>query len=210
MIIFMRIDTLELGELGANCHIVDCGDGICAAVDIGNDPDALLDFLIENHLTLQAILLTHGHYDHIGGVEAVRIATDAQVYIHEADAPMLTDAYLSLAAQITRAPFRAVTDYCTVTDGEQITVGRRTFNVLHTPGHTSGSVCFLTEDVMLSGDTLFRGSIGRTDLGGSVREMRTSLEKLRDLEGEYTVLTGHGMKTTLDTERRTNPYMRSL
>ncbi len=206
----MRIDTLELGELGANCHVVDCGNGICAAVDIGSSPDALLEFLTANHLTLKAILLTHGHYDHIGGVEEVRAATGAQVYIHEADVPMLADAFLNHAAQISPVPFRAVAEYRTVTDGETITVGSRTFTVLHTPGHTSGSVCFLTEDVMLSGDTLFRGSIGRTDLGGNVQEMRASLKKLCELEGEYTVLSGHGMKTTLDTERRSNPYMRSL
>ncbi len=206
----MRIDTLELGELRANCHIIDCGNGLCAAADIGGDPEVLLRFLEHHNLTLKTILLTHGHYDHIGGVEAVREATGAEVFIHEKDAEMLTDAFLNLAAQITRSPFRQVGAYTTVTDGEKITVGENTFTVLHTPGHTSGSVCYLTGDVMLAGDTLFRGSIGRTDLGGDVGEMRASLRMLRELEGEYTVYSGHGMKTTLNTERRTNPYMRSV
>lgn len=206
----MRIDTLELGELGANCHIIDCGDNTCAAVDIGSSPDELLEFLTAHGLTLKAILLTHGHYDHIGGVEAVRSTTGAQVYIHEADAPMLTDAFLNLAAHITPVPFQQVGEYRTVTDGEKISIGSRTFTVLHTPGHTSGSVCYLTENVMFSGDTLFRSSIGRTDLGGKAQEMHASLRKLRELEGEYIVCSGHGMKTTLDAERRTNPYMRSI
>ncbi len=210
MVILMRIDTLQLGVLSANCHIVDCGGNTCAAVDIGGDPERLLAFLQTHDLTLKAILLTHGHYDHIGGVEQVRKATGAQVYVHEADAPMLKDAFLNLAAQITSAPFRSIRECRTVTDGETITVGSRVFTVMHTPGHTSGSVCYLTDHVMLSGDTLFHGSIGRTDLGGNVQEMRASLRRLCELSGEFDVYSGHGLATTLDTERRINPYMRSL
>ncbi len=206
----MKLHTLQLGELGANCHIIDCGDSTCAAVDIGGDPDVLLEYLTANCLTLTAILLTHGHYDHIGGVETVREVTGAQVFIHEKDAPMLKDAFLNLAAHITAEPFRPVAAYTTVTDGEEITAGSRTFTVLHTPGHTSGSVCYLTENVMLSGDTLFRGSIGRTDLGGNVTEMRASLKKLREIAEDYEVYSGHGMRTTLEIERRTNPYLRSI
>lgn len=206
----MNVQTLMLGELAANCHIIDCGNGSCAAVDIGNDADKLLRFLEKQQLTLKAILLTHGHYDHIGGVEAVRAATGAVVYIHEKDAPMLESAALNLASHITMAPYHPVKAYTTFTDGDQITVEARTFTVLHTPGHTSGSSCFLTEDVLLSGDTLFRGSIGRTDLGGNPAEMRASLQKLAALEQNCRVYTGHDSSTTLDQERRSNPYLRSL
>lgn len=206
----MNIQTLLLGELAANCHIIDCGDGTCAAVDVGNSPDKLLSYLEEHHLTLKAILLTHGHYDHIGGVEAVRSATGAQVYIHRLDAIMLESATLNLAAQISPAPYQPVTSYQTFTDGEEITVGNRTFTVMHTPGHTSGSVCFLTEDVLLSGDTLFRGSVGRTDLGGNPLKMRESLKKLKALPGDYRIYTGHDFSTTLEAERQSNPYMRSV
>jgi glyoxylase-like metal-dependent hydrolase (beta-lactamase superfamily II) len=206
----MRIDTLQLGVLGANCHIIDCGGGVCAAVDIGGDAEILLQFLDAHHLTLKAILLTHGHFDHIGDVEAVREKTGAQVYIHEADAPMLGDVRRNLAYQISPLPFRSIREYRTVTDGEALTIGERVFTVLHTPGHTSGSVCYLTETAMFSGDTLFSGSIGRTDLGGNVQEMRSSLQKLSALDGDYDVYSGHGAATSLDVERRTNPYMRSL
>ncbi len=206
----MEVHTLLLGELAANCHIIECGNGLCAAVDIGNDADKLLKFLEQKKLTLSAILLTHGHYDHIGGVEAVRAATDAEVYIHEADAPMLQDAALNLASHISMTPFRAVSAYKTFTDGEVILVGNRSFTVLHTPGHTSGSSCFLSVDVLLSGDTLFRGGIGRTDLGGSPAQMRQSLQKLAALPEDYRVYTGHDFSTTLEQERRSNPYLRSL
>ncbi len=206
----MKIYTIQLGELAANCHIIDCGNGLCAAVDIGNSPEKLLQYLETKKLTLKAILLTHGHYDHIGGVEAVRAATGAEVYIHENDAIMLESAAHNLAFQIASTPYRSVAAYHTFADDETITVGDRTFTVLHTPGHTSGSVCFLTENVMLSGDTLFCGSIGRTDLGGSVSQMRQSLQKLMELTGDYKIYSGHGSATTLDYERNTNPYMRSL
>ncbi len=206
----MKIHTLLLGELAANCHIIDCGDGICAAVDVGNDADKLLGYLESNHLTLKAILLTHGHYDHIGGVEEVRKATGAAVYIHENDAIMLKSARHNLAAQITPLPYTPVKEYITMKDGEEIAIGSRSFTVMHTPGHTSGSVCFLTEDVMLSGDTLFYHSIGRTDLGGSPVQMRESLKKLKALPIDYRVYTGHDRTTTLEDERNFNPYMRSL
>lgn len=206
----MKLYTIQLGELAANCHIIDCGGGSCAAVDVGNSPEKLLQYLEAKKLTLKAILLTHGHYDHVGGVEAVRAATGAEVYIHEKDAVMLESAAHNLAFQITPTPYRPVTAYHTFTDGETITVGDAAFTVLHTPGHTSGSVCFLTGDVMLSGDTLFCGSIGRTDLGGSIPQMRQSLRKLMELAGNYTIYSGHGSTTTLDHERNTNPYMRSL
>ncbi|MBE6825906.1 MAG: MBL fold metallo-hydrolase [Ruminococcus sp.] len=208
--LFMTIRTLQLGELAANCHIIDCGNGICAAVDIGNDPDRLLSWLEEQKYTLCAILLTHGHYDHIGGVEAVREATGAPVYIHEADAPMLQDASRNLAAHITMAPYRNVKEYVIVRDGDEITAGERVFRVLHTPGHTSGSCCFLTDDILLSGDTLFRGSMGRTDLGGNPAEMRRSLKQLASIEEDLRVYSGHGDQTTLNYEKKTNPYLRSL
>lgn len=206
----MKIKTLLLGELAANCHIIDCGNGICAAVDVGNSPDKLLDFLAEKQLTLGAILLTHGHYDHVGGVEAVRLATGAKVYIHENDAPMLESGQANLAWQITHTPYTPVTEYTTCTDGETITVGERDFTVLHTPGHTSGSVCYLTGNMLLSGDTLFRGGMGRTDLGGNPAQMRESLRKLKNLSGNYEVHTGHDFSTDLETERLTNPYLRSV
>ncbi len=206
----MNIETLMLGELAANCHIADCGGGLCAAVDLGNSPDQLLRFLEQKHLTLKAILLTHGHYDHIGGVEAVRKATGAAVYIHEADAVMLESAERNLALQISSVPYERVTEYTTVTDGEIISVGDCQFRVMHTPGHTPGGVCYLSDGVIFTGDTLFAGSIGRTDLGGSPEQMRASLQAIAALPGNALVFPGHGGSSTLEAERRTNPYLRIL
>lgn len=206
----MKIETLMLGELSANCHVLDCGDGLCAVIDLGNDPEQLLRFLKRRELRLAAILLTHGHYDHIGGVEAVRKATGATVYIHEADAPMLESAQRNLASHITPLPYEVVKEYRTVSEGDVLTIGSCQITVLHTPGHTPGGVCYRVEDVLFTGDTLFAGSMGRTDLGGNPAEMRASLKRLASLPGNAAVHPGHGGSTTLEQERRTNPYLRSL
>ncbi len=205
------ITTLHLGALAANCHIIPCGGNACAVTDIGGDPERLLAALAQAQLQLHAILLTHGHFDHIGGVEAVRQATGAKVYIHEADAPMLTDAGLNLARHISMEPFTPVSTWETVAEGTTMQVADRTFQVLHTPGHTKGSVCYLTEDLLFSGDTLFRGSMGRTDFpGGSMQEMAQSLQRLKAYDGDLRVYPGHDAGTTLERERQTNPYMRSV
>jgi glyoxylase-like metal-dependent hydrolase (beta-lactamase superfamily II) len=209
--ITMELQTLMLGELSANCYIVDCGEGNCVAVDIGNDPQKLLHTLENKEQQLRAILLTHGHYDHVGGVEAVRKATGAQVYIHTEDAPMLKSEKLNLANQIARVPYTPVTEYHTLSDNETLTVGERTFRILHTPGHTPGSVCYLTGELLFSGDTLFRGSVGRTDFeGGSMQQMLASIKRLAELENDYEVYPGHFEKTTLAMERRSNPYLRKV
>lgn len=205
----MDVQTILLGELAVNCHIVRCGE-VCAVVDVGADAQKLLDHLNKNALHLAAILLTHGHYDHVGGVELVRQATNAKVYIHEADEVMLRDGRANLSWQISRNPYIPVTEFETVRDGDTITVGSRSFRVLHTPGHTPGGVCYITEDLLFSGDTLFKGSVGRTDLGGDPAQLRSSLTRLSALAGDYSVYPGHFENTTLACEKRTNPYIRRI
>ncbi len=206
----MKIETLLLGELAANCHVFDCGEGLCAAVDLGNDPKKLLRFLEQRQYKLAAILLTHGHYDHIGGVEAVRKATGATVYIHEEDAPMLESGQRNLAWQITSNPYTPVGEYHTVREGDVLTIGSREVTVLHTPGHTDGGVCYRVENALFTGDTLFAESMGRTDLGGNPAQMRDSLKRLAQLPGDADVYPGHDRASTLEQERRTNPYLRSF
>ena len=160
-------------------------------------------------LTLNKIFLTHGHYDHMNGVEEVVQKTGAEVFIHEGDAPMLNSAGLSLAASISFMPFNPVSKYTIIQDGDIISDGEYNFKVLHTAGHSMGSVCYLCDDVIFSGDTLFCCSIGRTDFAGSSPElMIKSLEKLYNLEGNYKVLTGHGDSTELEYEKKSNPYFR--
>ncbi len=205
----MITHTLQLGELRANCHIAETAPHQCVAVDIGGNSRLLLEFLTMKKLTLSKILLTHGHYDHMNGVEEVVRQTGAEVFIHENDAPMLNSSGLSLADSISCMPFNPVTKYTAVHDGDVISDGEYEFKVLHTPGHSMGSVCYICDDTMFSGDTLFCCSIGRTDFTGSSSELMVkSLEKLYNIDGNYRVLTGHGDKTELDYEKNSNPYLR--
>ncbi|MDE6091544.1 MAG: MBL fold metallo-hydrolase, partial [Ruminococcus sp.] len=205
----MNIHTLQLGELRANCYIAETAPNQCIAVDIGGQPRLLLEFLKMRKLKLSKILLTHGHFDHIGGVAEVAENTGAEVYIHSDDAGMLGSEALSLASLISCMPFSPVTNYTEVKDGSIITDGNFNFRVLHTPGHSMGSVCYICDDVIFSGDTLFCCSIGRTTFPGSSPElMVSSLEKIYNLDGNYRVFPGHDDKTELEYERNSNPYFR--
>lgn len=205
----MNIHTLQLGELRANCYIAQTAPNQCIAVDIGGQPRLLLEFLKMKKLELSKILLTHGHFDHIGGVAEVAESTGAEVYIHSDDAMMLGSESASLSSLISCMPFSPVKNYTEIKDGDEITDGNYTFRVLHTPGHSMGSVCYVCDDVIFSGDTLFCCSVGRTDFAGSSPElMVTSLEKIYNLDGNYKVFPGHDDKTELEYERNSNPYFR--
>lgn len=206
----MNFYSTPLGELGANCYLLDCGNGIGAAIDIGSRPDRLRRLLNEHHLTLKAILLTHGHYDHIGGVEEMRAETGATVYIHEEEEAMLYDGKKNLAYQIAMDDFTPVKSCVVLHDEQVLTIGDAAIQVLHTPGHTPGGVCYLTENLIFTGDTLFSGGIGRIDLGGNAQDMKASLRRLLHLKGEYEVCPGHGESSTLAWEREHNPYLRDV
>lgn len=205
----MKIHTLQLGELRANCYIAETAPGRCVAVDIGGQGRLFLEYLTMKKLHLSKILLTHGHFDHIGGVEEVRKATGAEVYIHAADAMMLESEVYSLHNTMSVMPFDPVRDYTAVYGDCYINDGDCEFRVIHTPGHSQGSVCYTCGDVMFSGDTLFCCSVGRTDFTGSdPHAMVSSLRRLYDLEGDYKVYPGHNDFTTLGYEREVNPYMK--
>ena len=207
----MKIHHLNLGPLRSNCYIVETAPGRCVAIDIGGDSRLLLEFLKMKKLRLGKILLTHGHFDHIGGAEEVHQATGAEIYVHELDAHMLTSPSASLADSMSFIDFVPVTDWTCVFGDCYINDGECSFRVMHTPGHSRGSVCYLCEDVLFSGDTLFCCSIGRTDFpDSSSAAMSYSLRKLYDLEGDYRVLPGHNESTTLDYEREANPYMKQF
>ncbi len=198
----MTIHTLPLGFLQANCYIV-ANDRRCIAIDPGGEADKLLTYLTENGLTLEAVLLTHGHFDHVGAAEEVVKATGCQLWMHERDF-----SYGSEHKQmfpLTDCDFTEV-HFCE--EGEHLALAGLDISILETPGHTYGSVCILIGNDLFSGDTLFAGSIGRTDLeGGDIRYMRGSLRRLKELDKNYTVYPGHGPKTTLDREKRVNPYL---
>jgi glyoxylase-like metal-dependent hydrolase (beta-lactamase superfamily II) len=152
------------------------------------------------------VLLTHGHFDHVGGVEAIVKATGCALWMREADYTQFKTPENDFFYPIHDCDFTEV-QLCE--EGEQIHAGGLTFTVMETPGHTWGSVCYLCENALFSGDTLFAGSCGRTDLpGGDGQTIVLSLERLAELEGDYTVYPGHGGATTLARERAHNPYMR--
>ncbi len=198
----MTIDILPLGFLQTNCYIVSEG-GKCIAIDPGDDPEQVLSLLRKKNLDLEAIVLTHGHFDHVGGVEALVKETGCALWIHELDYSYGPKYPQMFPLSDCKIPVHFLAD------GQKLHMAGMQFSVLETPGHTWGSVCICAEDAMFSGDTLFAGSIGRTDLaGGDIRIMQKSLGKLKALDINYTVYPGHGPKTTLDREKRVNPYMR--
>ena len=207
----MKIHHLQLGPLRANCYIVETAPGRCVAIDIGGDSRLLLEFLKMKKLRLSKILLTHGHFDHMGGAEAVRKATGAEIYIHEFDAHMIQSASASLAANMSFMTFEPITDWTSIYGDCFINDGDYTFKVLHTPGHSRGSVCYICDDVIFSGDTLFCCSVGRTDFpDSSASDMTYSLNKLAHLVGDYKVYPGHNESTTLDYERVSNPFLKQF
>lgn len=207
----MNIHKLQLGELRANSYIAETGQGHCVAVDIGGDSKLLLNFLAMKKLKLTKILLTHGHFDHMGGVAEVAKATGAEVYIHKDDAYMLESSSDSLADLFSFVKFNPISEYKTVSDGDIINDYEKSFRVLHTPGHSMGSVCYICDDVIFSGDTLFCCSIGRTDyVGGDPKLMLSSLKRINELEGDYRIYPGHNDTTTLNYERGSNPYLKRL
>ena len=191
------IHTLGPAMLYTNTFLVLTDAGHAVAIDPAADPQRYLDQLEQNHAVLTHILLTHGHYDHVGAVGALQKATGAKVYLEPAD------------RQGSQMFPLASADAAYPADG-RLTVDELTFTVWRTPGHTPGSVCLYCNGYLFSGDTLFAGSCGRTDLpGGSTADMRRSLSLLAELPlpADTRVLPGHGEDTTLGEEKRHNPYM---
>jgi len=201
----VKVKKIILGEMASNCYVLQLSNANCVLFDIGDGAAVLQAYLTEHELQPQAIFLTHGHYDHIAGVEEIRSAYHIPVYIHAQDAAMLSDSDKNLATWLTTKPFQKVTAWKTVTDGDTFSFEDTEITVLHTPGHTKGSVCYRCDTLLFTGDTLFHLSRGRTDFpGGSDKEMLESFQKLRTLDDRYSVYPGHGEDSTLAFEKTHN------
>ena len=195
----LKVYAMALGDYQTNCYIIhEEASKTCCVIDPGYDADFILDKLESLGLTLEAILLTHGHFDHVGAVKELAAETQCDVYIHPED--------LSMPPMMTAGPLYYTKTYA---EGTQLKLAGLDIGVLHTPGHTPGSVCLICENSIFSGDTLFRGSCGRTDLpGGDWATINKSLKRLAALEGNFWVYSGHGPTSTLRDEKKYNPYMR--
>ena len=203
----MKVISEKFGSMDNNCSlIIDEKTNQSALVDCNEFSQKMIDMIGDTDL--KYILLTHGHFDHVIGVKSVKEKYGAQVVISKEDEPMLNSSKLSLAV-FCNAPQNNVDADIIVKDGDEITLGKTKIKVMATPGHTSGSVCYIAENCIFSGDTLFYCSCGRTDFpSGSPEQMMSSLQKLKALDGDYKVYTGHNNLTTLDFERKNNPYMK--
>ena len=195
----LKIYPMVLGAYQTNCYIIhDDTSKTCCVIDPGYEADTILDKLDALDLTVEAILLTHGHFDHVGAVKDLAAETRCEVYIHPDD--------LSMPPMLTAGKLYYTKTY---SEGSRLNLAGLDITVLHTPGHTPGSVCLLVGDTLFSGDTLFAGSCGRTDLpGGDWNTIRTSLRRLAEIEANLWVLPGHGGASQLRDEKKYNPYLR--
>jgi glyoxylase-like metal-dependent hydrolase (beta-lactamase superfamily II) len=205
----LAIRTLNLGPLDNNTYlVVDPGTRETAVVDVGFEPETVIDAIRREGLVVSLLLNTHAHYDHVAGMRAVQDAVGGQYYLHPADRPLL-DHLSEQGAAFGFPPALAPKDPHDLEHGRVVALGQNRIEVIHTPGHSPGGVCFLHGSDLLSGDTLFAGSVGRTDLpGGSFELLERGIRKhLFVLDDAIRVYPGHGPETTLGQERMHNPFV---
>lgn len=209
----MKIDRLILGDFQSNSYVLRRDESArdCLIVDTGLDARELMVFLAERQLTPAAVVLTHGHIDHIAGLDAIRQGyPEVKVYIHKLDAEMLTDPETNLSV-LAGMTFGTAAAEVLLEDGDLVTEAGLTLEVIHTPGHTAGGICLYAESegLVLVGDTLFADSIGRSDFPGGDGDLliESIRNRLLDLPPETTVWPGHGMRTSIGREKRSNPFL---
>jgi hydroxyacylglutathione hydrolase len=201
----MQIQAFNVGMLSTNCYVANCAETREAIIidpgfDYANEAEQVIHYVEDKALEVKFIVNTHGHSDHISGDRVLKRQYSVPVCIHAYDAHCLND----LGEAISPADVL-------LADGDLVKFGRMALKVMHTPGHSPGSISLVGEKLVFTGDTLFAGGIGRTDFaGGSDRDMRLSLEKLLRLPDDYVVYPGHGVVSTIGEERRFNPFLRWL
>ncbi|WP_288301620.1 MBL fold metallo-hydrolase [uncultured Veillonella sp.] len=206
----MKLYRMPLGMLGTNCYIVvDEQSNQCLVVDPGSDGEHVVEVLQEKKLNPLGVVLTHGHSDHIGGIQPIVDTYHCPIYVHKKDESFLTDSRLNLSVY-SGSTVEAHGEVRHVKEGDTLSCGSLSFRVIETPGHTPGGVCYYGEGILLAGDTLFRESVGRTDFpGGSFDDLVAAVsEKLFSLPEETVVYPGHGPETTIAHEKEYNPFVR--
>ncbi|SES73418.1 Glyoxylase, beta-lactamase superfamily II [Natronincola peptidivorans] len=206
----MFLEKVIAGVYGANCYVIaDEKTNEAAVIDPGGDADKIMEVLQKNELDLRYILLTHGHGDHIGGVQELKEKTNAPVYVHKGDLNLLQDKNKNYSA-LMGGPVIEMTADSFLEDGSVLTLGDLKLKIIHTPGHTRGGVCIHVNNNVFTGDTLFANSIGRTDLvGGDFDIIIQSIkEKLFTLDDDSIVFPGHGPASSIGIEKTTNPFIK--
>lgn len=206
----MILEMLVVGQLDVNCYILGCKETKEAAIiDPGGDADEIINTVNRLGVKPKYIICTHGHADHIGAVSQIKNATGAKVLIHSADAEMFTDPQKNLSAFLGANIVLQPADQL-LAEGDTVKLGNLDLEIVNVPGHTKGGICIKVEDVIFSGDTLFAGSIGRSDFpGGSHTQLIKGIkEKILTLPGQTKVYPGHGPDTTVEQEKRQNPFIR--
>ncbi|MCU0651233.1 MAG: MBL fold metallo-hydrolase [Candidatus Omnitrophica bacterium] len=204
----MICETLVVGPIETNCYVIAAKEGGDAVIiDPGDEPEEIKKILLKHRLKPALVINTHGHYDHIGADSFFEVP----VAVHKLDAPMLTDSRKNFAA-IFGISFKVTNKIQLLEDGQRIDSAGIVLKVLHTPGHSAGGISLLVEkpvnNIVFTGDALFAGSVGRTDLGGSQEALIGSIkDKLLNLADDTIVYPGHGPATTIGEERRNNPFL---
>ena len=202
----MEVITRTVGVLSANCHILIKGDE-AVVIDPGANPELIYPVIVRKKLVY--IINTHGHYDHIGANNDLKSHFDTKLAVHKDDYEMLVNPDLNLSVMVD-SQFISVLPDILLSDGDTLDFGGIKLKIIHTPGHTEGSICILTDNMLFSGDTLFYHSIGRTDLpGGNFEKLKNSIvNRLYTLDDDIIVYTGHGENTTIGEEKRFNEFVR--
>lgn len=202
----MLIKRLVVGPLEVNCYIIGNKNSKAMVIDPGDEPDRIIELIKNNGFIIDYIVCTHGHFDHVGAIPDLKNATGAKVLIHE-DEQEIYQAARDMAAfwgyEIENLPDPDIF----ISEGDNIKAGDLNFKVLHTPGHSPGGICLYGEGLVLTGDTLFAGSVGRTDFyGGDMNQLKNSFGRLMALPEDTRVLPGHGPESTIGEEKRENPF----
>ena len=205
----MILEKIVESRMGENTYVVgDEKSKKCIVVDPGANFVDIMNVVKRNNLEIEYVVLTHGHGDHITNVLKIKEATNAKIVAHEEEQEILLDKRKNLSVSLPSATVELDADIY-VKDNDTLKVGDMKMKFIHTPGHTPGSMCIKIDKHMLTGDTLFAGSMGRTDFyGGDYKKMEKSLKRLKNQDDNITIYPGHGPNTTLKTEKMTNPFMR--